>query len=238
MKAFRLLTVTALLLTSIGFVNPEISEARSRFVFRPPQRKNPPSTAGAASRSGFCLGQQEPLSVLAPRDRVNLTSREQLTLLAYIPKTSARSLRVVLDIYPSSGTSRPKRFYEAVVPVSKTPGIVRLPLSSATTPKLQPGQLYRWTVALRCSEQDRSDDTVSRGWVEYLPVNTTLAQALKQASPERRSSLLAEAGLWHDTLLSLDEARNPNNAAWKNDWKSLLTVAGLESLSNAPRIDK
>ena len=238
MKVFRVLVATTLLLGGIGMTTIEMSEARSRFVFRSPQRRNPPFTLGAASRSGFCRDQREPLTVLAPSNQVNLTSTDQLALLAYVPKTSARSLRLVLETQPSSRASRSQRIYEAVVPVPTTSGIVRLPLHSATTPKLQPNQIYRWTIALRCNEEERSDDAIAQGWVEYVPPSSSLAQALKKAAPEGRPALFAEAGIWHDALLSLDETRQPSSATWRNDWRSLLGAARLESFSNAQRIQR
>jgi len=130
---------------SLNLISINAAEARG-FVFRAP-RRNPPTTAGAASRSGLCRGQREPLKVLAPTDQIGLTTANQATLLAYIPRTTARSIYLRLETQ-----DRTQRLYERVLPVPTTPGIVRLPLSDATTPTLKPNQLYRWTVALMCTD--------------------------------------------------------------------------------------
>lgn len=164
--------------------------------------------------------------VMQPASTVSLTAADHPTLLVYVPTTSAKALEVTLEDAKQHGLDRVR------VNLPKTPGIVRVPLTSF--PALAVGQDYLWIASIVCDSGDPKD-SFSAGIIRRVPLDAALASKLKQASPLDRAALYTQAGIWYEAASTLDDLRRaqPNNKELQGIWQEFLKSAGLEALSPA-----
>ena len=162
--------------------------------------------------------------VMQPATTVSLTATDHPTLLVYVPATSAKSLEVTLEDANKRGIDRLR------VNLPKTPGIVRVPLSSF--PALAVGQDYLWIASVVCESGDPKDN-FSSGIIRRVQVDSALTSKLKKASPLDRAALYGQAGIWYDAASTLDELRRaqPNNKELQETWQDFLKSAGLGALA-------
>ena len=114
-----------------------------------------------------------------------------------------------------------------------SPGIESFTLP-AQAPALKEGQEYEWEVQVKCSDTNFS---FIRGRIKrMLTDNAVLAAKLEEASIEDYPSILAEAGVWYDSLATVSELRraNPEESFWTEDWKEILKRIGFEDLIAVP----
>ncbi len=221
------IAICALLLS----LTAEIASAQSVLQFRPPSRGTPILTRGGASRGD--LTQATQFQAIAPQTNFGFTTAERPSLLLYIPKTSAKLLKVSLR----SPDGR-KTLFSKEYPVPATAGIVRIDLAEPTTAPLAVNREYRWFAALFTNTIDRSTGTVIEGRIERVQPDRILQQKLKQAKPDRVPFVYAESQIWWDTVLSLDTLRKaqPNNADLNQQWHTLLESIGLKTIAMMPTL--
>lgn len=73
--------------------------------------------------------------------------------------------------------------------------------------KLDPDKVYSWYVAIPCSNDRETFREVLTSSVEYIPPSAELLQKIQNAnSPEEKSQIYADEGMWYDAvnLLNLD----------------------------------
>jgi hypothetical protein len=89
-------------------------------------------------------------------------------------------------------------------------------------------------LGLVCNSQDRSKDIVAEGWIERVEPDRNLALRVRQATPQERVALYADAGLWYEALATLVEVRRdrPNDKDLAEAWKTLFDSVELEIVSS------
>ena len=217
--------------------------------FKPPKRGAPPKTLAGGSRGcNDATALDNPMTALVPKipsDKLPqttfaLTSKDDPIFFWYIPETiaqSAASLKFKLRDKDAQNTA-----YEKTIPTPSQSGIIslKLPNSYNGQPLLEAGEKYQWYLVAVCDEDDPSGDTYIQGWIERIdatsvPVDSAsnLAAALQEASAEKRFSLYAQNGIWHETLETLVKLRhnNPDNAAIRTSWNKLFNSVGLGAFS-------
>ncbi len=220
--------------------------------FRPPKRGAPPKTVAGGSRGcNDATYLNNPMTALVPKipsdslpqTAFSLTSKDDPTFFWYIPQTivqSTASLQFKLRDKDAQYVA-----YETEMPMLSQAGIIslKLPASHNGRPLLQAGEKYQWYLVAVCDEDDTSGDVYIQGWIERIdaasiPVNpdSNLAAALKKASAEKRFSLYAQNGIWHETLETLLQLRhsNPNDVTIRASWDKLLASVGLGKFSKVP----
>lgn len=219
------------LLVLLLTVTTEVAAAQSVLRFRPPNRGTPTMTRGGGSRGPEQLKQ---LRAIAPPGNFGLTTAARPTLLVYIPKTTAKILKVGLKSPDGKRTLYKKEFA-----VPATPSLVRLDLTEAQTEPLVTNQEYRWYVALFNNAIDRSTGTIVEGRIEPVQPDEKLKQKLKTAKSEQLPAIYADSSLWWDTVLTLDDLRQkqPQNAVFKRQWKTLLESVGLNAIAALPNLN-
>jgi hypothetical protein len=102
----------------------------------------------------------------------------------------------------------------------------------ANFPPLKIGQEYRWMLALICNPGDRSNDIVAGGSIVRVQPNPNLALQVRQATPQERVALYANARLWYETLATLSDLRRdrPDDNDVANAWYKLLNSVGLDAV--------
>jgi hypothetical protein len=192
--------------------------------YRPPMRGAPASRVGGASRG---IGDADlELSVLAP-DHTGLTTKSQPTLYWYLSKPANARLDVTVindtDIDP---------LLEKVIGVPTSAGIQQLDLAEVGT-KLEPGIEYRWFVSIIPDEEQRSNDIVASGTIEYTAPEAGLESRISTSDEVEQAAVFAENGVWYDAIDSLSRAieQNPDDASLHALRAAMLEQVGLTAVA-------
>ncbi len=206
----------------------EAAFAKSVLRYRPPNRGTPVATRGGASRGPEQLKE---LRAIAPQGNFGLTTSTRPSIMVFVPQTNHEVLKVTLK-----SPDGKKTLFKKEYPVPTTSGIIKLDLTDAKTPALEPNRGYRWSVSLFFGSVDRSTGTTIEGFIERVQPDAKLKQRLKTSKPEQLPAVYAENGMWWDMILTLDELRkkSPNNKDLEQQWKSVLDGAGLDAIAALP----
>jgi Domain of Unknown Function (DUF928) len=202
--------------------------------FRPPNRGAPRSTDGAGTRGGpnCLLDNQKKLTPLAPElsgRSLGLTVSTHPTFFGYIPASAATSGEFILK---DRTTGQP--VYRTSFTVPNQPGIVSISLPSTVKP-LEIGKMYNWQLGLVCSSGIMYSRTA---WIERIQPSQTLANQLKNATPNNLPALYANEGIWHEAVASRAKLRaSQPKALWDRNWQQLLRTAGLQDFIREPLVD-
>jgi hypothetical protein len=130
-----------------------------------------------------------------------------------------------------------KTLYRGHVAPPQQAGIVRVQLPS-TAPSLEVDKLYRWFFKVKsaCNPNQSPQLTYVEGWIQRVNPTVAVVDRLKQATPEERTALYAQNGIWFDAVTTLAELRlaRPTDTTLTADWLTLLKSANLEALSTQP----
>jgi len=190
------------------------------FSYRPPLRGAPASRVGGASR-GIGDATLE-LSVLAP-DHTGLTTKSQPTLYWYLSKPANARLDVTVI-----SDDKIDPLLEKVIGIPKSSGIQSLDLATAGT-TLEPGVEYRWFVSVTPDEEQRSNDIVASGTIQYTTPDADLERRIAVSGDLDQAGIYAENGVWYDAIDSLSRAieRNPGDASLRAQRAAMLEQVGL-----------
>jgi hypothetical protein len=199
--------------------------------FRPPKRPGPPVSVGAATRGYDCIKSKKKLTPLIPQNQLGLTVSEHPTFFWYTPGSAAEKARFRLK------NNDKKIIYEAVLSLPKESGIMgfTLPINS---PAIEIDKTYQWDLTLICDEDDFSNNPRISGWVERIQPDTFLSQTLAKADVSKLPRIYAEAGIWHEALISLVQLRlnEPNNLITRMNWRKFLKSVDLQDLATEPLV--
>ncbi|NJK73590.1 MAG: DUF928 domain-containing protein [Microcoleus sp. SU_5_6] len=156
--------------------------------------RSPP--AGAPGDRGDA-GSRDPHNFLAliPAANFGLTAIAHPTFWLYLPAPFP-------DVIPFEFVLRNEQqevVFRTFFELEQTAGIAsfRLPPNS---PSLETGKKYRW--CFLCGNISR------HGWIERIAMRPEILLQLETASPRQRVLLLAECGLWYETLTELVPLRD------------------------------
>lgn len=204
----------------------------------------PSRTSGAGSRSPACRNfnfnaeattttnqPKIPLTALTPENNILTTVALDPKIYVYVPQAIDKEAEFrLVDIETE------EIVYQATFPLVNTPGVVKV--SIPKTANLQASENYQWQLLVICNPKDREADKLVEGWLKL--VNLTPAQKMKinqlKANPLEQARLYSEYGIWHETVIILDQLRKRNLQAQK-EWMELLTSVKLEKLAKIPVSD-
>ncbi|WP_414755818.1 DUF928 domain-containing protein [Anabaena sp. CCY 9910] len=201
--------------------------------FKPPKRQGPPVSTGGSSRGSSCITGNKSITPLIPRNKLGLTLAQRPTLFWSIPSSPAKTAYLVL-----LNDADKKVFYKTTLTLPNKPGIISYTLP-ASSPPLETGKSYRWYLTLVCSLQDFSTNLTVDGWVERIPPESSLSQAVAKADARRLPSIYAEAGIWYEALASLVHLRRrePKNLTYLLNWRQFLQSVQLNAIASEPLLD-
>ena len=182
-------------------------------------RGAPTGRVGAATRGIREGAQNLALDLVAPARGVGLTSSDQPTLCYLLTGTTSGSLRLTVSM---RGQARPLADLELPRPFSRF-GVIDLRTLNV---RLDPNQLYVWSVALRLDPKAPARDLVASALVQYKPGGSAFDNAVRAASVEQQHALFEQNGYWYDevALAARDYARDKGSAL-----TALLGKAGLQA---------
>jgi hypothetical protein len=193
--------------------SPESSPLRIRF--RLPSRGAPTGTVGGAVRG------KKPLAIL-PETNLGLTASNSPVIFVYVPENKAVLAELTL------GDQDQKEIYRTSLPVSQQEGILMLKLPEEVNLSVE--KQYNWRFSLVSNHNDLKRLSTG-GWLEKVAQNKNITDAQsKEIETWKGINLLAEEGLWYDTLeqLALLHLENPEDEQIKLEWTELLKSVGLE----------
>ena len=198
------------------------------FSYRPPARGAPASRVGGGSRGSAEITGE--LAVLAP-DHTGLTTRSQPTLYWYLSEPANARLDVTV-----TNDKQIDPLLEQIIGIPKSAGIQSLDLAKVGA-TLKPGVEYRWFVSLTPDEQQRSNDVVASGTIEYVKPDAALENTVASADDLTQARIYAEDGIWYDAIDSLSRAiqQNPGNASLHAQRAAMLEQVGLKSAADYDR---
>ena len=102
---------------------------------------------------------------------------------------------------------------------------------------LEPGIVYTWTVVLTVDPADHSKDVKSSGSVKRIAPPASLAEKIAKADPAAKAIALAGAGIWYDSLSTLNAAilADQQDGSLRDLRASLLKQGGFLEIGAAGR---
>ena len=204
------------------------AEKISAPLYQPPRRGAPGGRVGGGTR-GPSPGLPV-LYALVP-DHVAVTAKEQPPLVWYLSKATSFTLEfTVLDGL-------------GVEPVLEVPlaspaeaGIHLIHLGEYDL-KFEEGKTYQWFVSLIPDPARRSKDIIAGGMLEVDSLPENIAEAVKVATPQAATKLLAQAGFWYDAMgvISQEIQANPTEPTLHDVRATLLEQVDLHTVAQVDR---
>lgn len=191
----------------------------TRLQYNPPMRGTPGDRGDAGSR-GSCN-----FLVVSPTTNLSLTTSEYPTFWLYLSSPISSPVSVELKLRNEDR----EVIYRTTFEITQGKGIVNFSLPK-TAPPLQIGKQYQWV--FRCQEITR------HGWVERVALKPEIVSQLATATPRQRVIILAQNGIWYETLTELIALHraHPQDAELAADWVALLQhpLVRLEKIAAVP----
>ena len=197
-------------------------------LYQPPRRGAPGGRVGGGTRGpspGLPL-----LYALVP-DHVAVTAEEQPPLVWYLSK--ATSFPMEFTVVEAMGV---EPILEVALSSPTEAGIHILSLAQYDL-RLETGKTYQWFVSLIPDPARRSKDIIAGGMLEVERLPENIAEAVKQATPQDATKLLAKAGFWYDAMgvISHGIQANPTDRALHDVRAALLEQVDLNTVALVDR---
>jgi len=201
------------------------ASAQPRGLYLAPIKKNPRNSQGSGSRGcdQTLLSQVDAVKLVIPaNDYVAQTTSARPTFYFYVSEAIPVAMEFTL-VKPGQVEPLMVKTLEA-----KQPGMIKV-TTPATAPALAIGENYKWSVSLVCNSKRPSANPLFYSWVERVAPSAELTNQLAVADVYTQAKLYGQAGIWYDSLASLDQANsnNPDNPAIQADFQYLIQQAGV-----------
>lgn len=224
--------------------------------FKSPPGQGEPRESDLAGTRGNCglfhpkvntdLQNQLPLTPLVPvtsdrRIYPALTVSANPTLFIFVPRTSATT--AAFSLYQDETGS--KELYAITVPLTNTPGIIKINLPSNSPNSLAIGRRHLWAFSIICSGNPDLADSAANptvfGLIERTEISPYLLDSLEPIPSINNALVYAQNGIWYDTLMTLVSLieSEPNNRTYQQIWQDLLKSApvNLKNIAEQPLVD-
>lgn len=185
-----------------------------------PDSGTPEGSRTPGGTRGNCKQTNKSLTALVPENGKGLTTAEHPVFWFYIPNAAEDIHSIEFSLHPRSGDDESTTLYRTTLQLTKTPGIIGVPLPPSPEHSLKLNQIYHWLLIVNCDRQPTSENVLElNGWVTRV-----------QPSPNQV--------IWYDELTNLAKRylSNPQNPEVKKAWTELLKSVGLEGLAQAPLV--
>ncbi len=246
-KKFLLATACTCLVVSTVIALPftfftTSAQAQSRKVrYIPPSNLDAPKvSASGITRSAGCVDKTTTCFIaLIPDLQVDdrpapLTISERPTIYLLAPKIKKGKARFTLNEVDDK-LQKATRVYRTIYIFQNEAGIVSLKLPE-DAPALKPNKNYTWEVSLTDDDDFSYAETV-RGSVRRIEPRPKLLRELETATnPLEKATLLAQEGIWFESLQALIEAQTASSTAIeaKSAWNELLKSVKLDKAIGQP----
>ena len=184
---------------------------------------------------GNCLAKGRDFVALVPDIAVNKTASTSPQIFFYVPKTEEPK-----DIELLLRNEEDELIYKTLIQSTYKGGIM-----SVTVPKLlkesakESDRNFHWYLSLICDQNQRSQDIVLEGWIEYVELNNSLKEQISLSNSIKKANLYQQEEIWYDALLTLAEQKKINSdiTLIQSEWSQILESIGLSYLESKPLIE-
>ena len=170
------------------------------------------------TRGGACQQTDQPFTALVPKNAdESLTTAEYPVFWFYIPDAPEDIHSMEFSLHNQDET---KTLYLTSLQLTKTPGVVAIPLPPSPDKFLKLNESYRWKLIVNCTAHAKPEDVIAlEGVVTRVQPSPNLVGAI-----------------WYDELTNRAQRfrLEPHNPEVKKAWTELLKSVGLEELVQAP----
>jgi Domain of Unknown Function (DUF928) len=200
---------------------------RSTLKFKPPLRGAPGERKDSGSREpSGCSA----ILAMIPSTNFGLTVSAHPTFWLYLPSLPKLG-ELTLTLLEERKNGEQEIAYRTKFKITQNSGIASFHLPHSAPP-LEIGKQYRWIFS--CGAIARY------GSIERIALKPEIEQRLDRATPRDRVLILAEHGLWYETLTELAKLRftKPQDSQLAADWANLLKhrAVGLNELVEKPLV--
>ena len=158
------------------------------------------------------------LTALVPQKSTQgLTTAEHPVFWFYIPDTAEGIHSIEFSLHDQDEKTT---LYRTSLQLSKTPGVIGIPLPPSPEHSLKLNESYHWRLIVNCDQKETSENVLELdGWVTRV-----------QQSPN------FQGVIWYDELTNRAKRYllEPQNPEVKKAWAELLKSVDLEGLAQAP----
>lgn len=218
------------------------AQAQARKVrYIPPSNLDAPKVSGSGiTRSAGCVD-ATCFIALIPDLQVDdrpapLTISERPTVYLLVPKIKKGQARFTLNEVDDK-LQKATRVYRTTYIFQNNVGVVALKLPD-DAPALKLNKNYTWDVIL--TEDDFGFAETVRGSVRRIELRPKLLKQLESTvNPLEKAALLAQEGIWFESLQALIDAQksSPKDMEAKKEWSELLKAVKLERAIDKPFLD-
>jgi hypothetical protein len=154
---------------------------------------------------------------LVPANGKGLTTAEHPVFWFYIPYASEDIHSIEFSLHNREETAT---LYRTSLQLSKTPGVMGIPLPPSPEHSLKVNESYHWRLIVNCAQNESPENVLEvDGWVTRV-----------QQSPNSVT--------WYDELTNLAKRylSEPQNLEVKTAWKELLKSVDLEGIAQEPLV--
>jgi len=176
--------------------------------------------------TGVCKPTAKTLTALVPeKGDQSLTTAEHPVFWFYIPYAPEEIESIVFSLHNLD--NQMTTIYRTSPQLTKTPGVIGIPLPPIPKHSLKLNESYRWYFKANCKprpqEKSRKEDDIQ---LEGVVIRV------------QGGSNLGNQVIWHDELTNRAKRylSNPQNTEVQNAWTELLTTVGLEELAQVPLV--
>jgi hypothetical protein len=183
-----------------------------------PEDPQKPGGTRDGSGVGACQQTAQPFTALVPKNAdESLTTAEYPLFWFYIPHASADIHSIEFSLHSED---EKETLYRAPIQLTKTPGVIGIPLPPSPTSSLKLNKNYRWKLIVNCTAQAKLEDIIA---LEGLVTRVEQSHNL-------------EGAIWYDELTNRAKRflLEPQNPEVQKAWTQLLKAVGLEELVQAP----
>ncbi|BAQ61022.1 membrane proteins related to metalloendopeptidases [Geminocystis sp. NIES-3708] len=184
-----------------------------------PKRESPQSTA-AGGRRGGCVRGNLPITPLTPsNDNFIKTISSQPQFFVYIPPTQAKFAQFILR------EENGKDLDIQEIPITATDQIITINVSNKIN--LETDKKYVWEISLICNPMFINTSNHTKGMIEKVSLEENINNQLSTNLDNlQRAQILANEGVWQDTLSLVATLKESQ----PKQWQELLTSVGLDAL--------
>lgn len=199
----------------------------------PTQRRTGSNRVGArrgpAEQACFA-NPNDNLVALLPDSNFGYTLQDYPTFFWYLPELKSQAERFELKIRPVGAIGFDTYEFSSD---NQEAGIMSVTLPEELGP-LNEDQEYEWEVRVYCTPRTF---ITAKGNIKRLSTEQPeLAKKLEEAEVDNYPAILAEEGVWYDSLSILAGLRAdaPNDSSLITDWTNIMKMIGFENISSAP----
>lgn len=218
-------------ISTINNLNPATADSDNTHTENP----GAPDNRRSAGTRSDCISAnnqiEELVSLMPSKNNIGTTLSPYPTIFVYVPQTNNRKGEFII-------TEGNTTVYSSTTELSSQAGIINLDIPrDSNVFELGAGRDYKWTFAIVCNPQNRSEDEYVSGYVRRID-NPQLEEKIQQVPTDERLDFYAREGIWLETITTIVQMRqnNPQDSALANDWQSLLESVGLEDIASQPLI--